>query len=231
MTQTPDSLARRAALAERLLLLVETPERVAAVIGDLVESAEARSRWRFWRSVAGTAVSLIGTQIAGGGVALVGTAVAGWFAYMAASLVLTGVCVIAGAAGWAVMSFVAGHTGFELLMDAFRLRMSWPPQTSLLVFWMQALGMWMAAPYLTIRVGARWWPGRELPLAVVCAFVWGVLATAVPLVIVPGVWTPTAGVQISLGTSDSALGIALVAIFTLSGGVAAAGTRTRRLQA
>lgn len=228
MTQMADSLARRAAAAERLLLLFETPERVAAVIGDLVESAEARSRWRFWRSVLGTAVSLLGTQIAGGGVALIGTALAGWFAYMAASLVLTVICVIAGAAGWALVSLVTGHTGFELLIDAFRLRVPWPPQMSLLVFWMQALGMWMAAPYLTIRVGARWWPRRELPLAVVCAFVWAVLATTVPLVIVPGVWTPTAGVEIPLGTSDGALGIVLVAIFTLSGGVVAAGARTRR---
>ena len=228
MTQTPDSLARRAALAERLLLLVETPERVAAVIGDLVESADARSRWRFWRSVLGPAVSLIGTQITGGGAALMGTALAGWFAYMAASLLRTLIVVIAGAAAWVVMSFVAGHTGFELLMDVFRLRLPWPSHMSLLVFWMQALGMWMAAPYVTIRVGARWWPGRELPLAVVCAFVWGVLATAVPLVIVPGVWRPAPGVEIALGTSDGALGIVLVAIFTLGGGVSAAAERTHR---
>ena len=180
------------------------------------------------RTVLGTAVSLIGRQIAGGGVALIGTAVAGWFAYMAASLVLTVVCVIAGAAGWALVLLLAGHTAFELLMDAFRLRAPWPAQMPLLVFWMQALGMWMAAPYLTIRVGARWWPGRELPLAAVCAFVWAVLATTVPLVIVPGVWTPSAGVEIPLGTSDGALGIVLVAIFTLGGGVSAAAERTRR---
>jgi hypothetical protein len=201
---------------------------VVAVIGDLIESAEARSRWRFWRSVLGTAVSLIGTQIAGGGVALIGTALAGWFVYMAASLVLTVIFVTAGAAGWALMSLVAGHTGLELLLDAFRLRLPWPSHTSLLVFWMQALGMWIAAPYLTIRVGARWWPGRELPLAVVCTSVWGVLATIVPLVIVPGVWRPTAGVEIALGTSAGALGIVLVAIFTLGGGVSAAAERTHR---
>ena len=231
MTQTSDLIARRAAAAERLLLLIETPERVAAVIGDLVESADARSRVRFWRSVLGTAVSLLGTQIAGGGLALIGTVLAGWFAYMAASIVLTVICVIAGAAGWAVVSLAAGHTGFELLMDAFMLRVPWPPRLSLLVFWMQALGMWMAAPYLTIRVGARWWPGRELPLTVACAFVWGVLATTVPLVIVPGVWTLSPGVEIPLGTSDSLLGIVLVAIFTLGGGVVAAGARTRRSQA
>jgi hypothetical protein len=208
---TRDPLARRAALAERLLLLVETPERVAAVIGDLVESAEARSRWRFWRSVLGTAVSLIGTQIAGGGVALIGTALASWFAYMAASVALTVVCVIVGATGWAVVSLVAGHTGFELLMDVLRLRLPWPSHMSLLVFWMQALGMWMAAPYLTM-----------------CAFAWAVLATTVPLVIVPGVWRPAAGVEIPLGTSDGALGIVLVAIFALGGGVSAAAERTRR---
>ena len=150
---------------------------------------------------------------------------------MAASIVLTVICVIAGAAGWAVVSLAAGHTGFELLMDAFMLRVPWPPHLSLLVFWMQGLGMWMAAPYITIRVGARWWPGRELPLAVACAFVWGVLATTVPLVIVPGVWTPSPGVEIPLGTSDGLLGIVLVAIFTLGGGVVAAGARTLRSQA
>jgi hypothetical protein len=178
--------------------------------------------------VLGTAVSLIGTQIAGGGVALIGTALASWFAYMAASVALTVVCVIVGATGWAVVSLVAGHTGFELLMDVLRLRLPWPSHMSLLVFWMQALGMWMAAPYLTIRAGARWWPGRELPLAVVCAFAWAVLATTVPLVIVPGVWRPAAGVEIPLGTSDGALGIVLVAIFALGGGVSAAAERTRR---
>ena len=231
MTQTTDALARRAALAERLLLLIETPQRVAALVGDLVESAEARSRWRFWRAVLGTAMSLLATQIAGGGVALIGTALAGWFVYMAASIVLTVICVIAGAAGWAVMSLAAGHTGFELLMDAFRLRLPWPPHMSLLVFWMQALGMWMAAPYVTIRAGARWWPGRELPLALVCAVVWAVLATTAPLVIVPGVWRPAAGVEIPLGTSDSLLGIVLIAIFTLRGGVVAAAARTPRSQA
>jgi hypothetical protein len=226
MTPTPDAIARRAARAERLLLLIDTPQRVAALVGDIVESAEARSRWRFWRSVLGTAVSLLGKQIAGGGVALIGTALAGWFVYMAASIVLTVICAILGAAGWAVVSFVTGHTGFELVMNAFTFRLTWAPHMSLLVFWMQALGMWMAAPYLTIRVGARWWPGRELPLAAVCAVVWAVLATTAPLVFVPGVWTPAAGVEIPLGTSDSLLGIVLIAFFTLRGGVVAAGART-----
>lgn len=222
MTQTPELLASRAALAERLLRLVEPPERVAAMIGDLIEMAEARSRWRFWRSVLGTAVWLLAAQIAGGGAALIGTALAGWFAFMAASVVLTVICVIGGAAGWAVVSLVPGLTGFERLLDAFRLRVQWPPLLSLPVFWMQVL------PILTIRVGARWWPGRELPLAVVCAFVWAVLAATVPLVIVPGVWTPAPGVEIPLGTSNSAIGIVLVSIFTLSGGVSAASERTHR---
>ena len=220
MHPTPDSLARRAAVAERLLLLVQTPERVAAVIGDLVESAEARSAWRFWRAALGTAVSLLAAQIAGGGVALIGTALAGWFAYMAASVVLTVICVIAAAAGWAALSLVPGHV-FELPLDPFRLRVPWPHMT-LLFFWMQVL------PNLTIRVGARWWPGRELPLAVVCAFVWAVLATTVPLVVVPGVWRPAPGVEIPLDASNSALGIVLVFIFTLRGGVNAAAERIHR---
>ena len=119
---------------------------------------------------------------------------------MAASLVLTVIFVIAGAAGWALMSLVAGHTGFELLLDAFRLRLP------------------LAVAHLAARLldaGARDVDGGAVPDD----------SRGRPLVARP---RAAAGVEIAFGTSDGALGIVLVSIFTLSCGVSAAAERTHR---
>jgi hypothetical protein len=49
--------AHRASVAEAVLLLVTTPERAAAIVGDLVEGEDVRAGWRFWADLSSVALA------------------------------------------------------------------------------------------------------------------------------------------------------------------------------
>jgi hypothetical protein len=204
-----------ARLAEAILSLVVRPERAASAVGDLMETFGESASWSFWMAVARLSVSSLLEQTVSSPFAMVASAVFGWFLYMAISLVLTFGGVVMGTLAWGILYFGAHHTGLELVVNALKLRFDWPPAPLELTSWVQPVVMWMAAPYQTGRLAARSWPGRELAMCAVLICVWVVLASVVPLVIIPGSWTPPGrpDFRIATGTSASPVAIPLMLVF------------------
>jgi hypothetical protein len=204
-----------ARLAEAILSLVVRPERAASAVGDLVETFGESANWSFWTAVARLSVSSLWEQTLSSPFAMAASAVLGWFLYMAISLVLTFGGVVMGTLAWGILYFGAHHTGLELVVNALKLRLDWPPAPLELTYWVQPVVMWMAAPYQTGRLVTRSWPGRELAMSIVLILVWVVMASAAPLVIIPGDWTPPGrpGFRIATGTTASPMAMPLMLLF------------------
>jgi len=205
------------AAAEAILRLVLPAERAAAIVGDVVETHQGRSPAIWWPTVFGVVFSTLRQQIAGAALTMLACAGCSWLVFMAFSLAFTAAGAAVAYVGWTATRLATEHTGLELVRDAFGWRALPPPSIGALLFVAQAVAMWIAAPYLTGKMAARWCAGRELAVCVVMAAVWPVLAYAAPLVIVRMSWT-YAGLHGTVGTSATWLGVPLMMLFVLCGG-------------
>ena len=207
--------------AENLLALVLPRERAAAAVGDLLESASGRTRWSLWTSTGRLFATVVADQIAGSPFALLASAAVGWLVYMTATVVLMLPGMLAALLAWGVTSFFSNHTAVELVTGMFGISIGWPPTTLQLAHVVQPLVMWIAAPYAAGRLAARFWPEREVTIAVMLMLAWPALAMWAPLVIMPDSWSVPgrADLQIATGTSASIVGIASMLFFVWCGAV------------
>ena len=172
---------RKADVAEMLLSLVGSTERVRSAIGDLMEEAGHRPVW-FWRSVVRLWLAMLGRDLMTAPAAMAVSCVAMWFIYMLASLVLAAAGYVAVTLAWGVTYVATHHTGLELLTDALRLRFDWPPIPDAATYVIQALVLFALAPFVLGRSSALYWRGHEVSLAIVMLIVWSAMARFVPLV-------------------------------------------------
>ena len=93
---------RRDRMAERILGLFTSPERAAAVTGDLMEDARASGTVWFWGCVARTAFSMLGRDLADVPLFMAGLAFRGAVFALCLSL-LWGLATIAGVAVFAIV--------------------------------------------------------------------------------------------------------------------------------
>ena len=171
----------KADIAEVLLSLVGSAERVRSAVGDLVEEAGHRRLW-FWRSAMRLWLAMLGRDLMVAPVAMAVSCVAMWFIYMLASLVLAAASYLVITLAWGVGYVAANHTGLELLTDALRLRFDWPPIPDAATYMIQAVVLFALAPFVLGRSSALYRRGHEVSLAVVMLIVWSAMATFVPLV-------------------------------------------------
>lgn len=142
---------RRADFAEWILSQVTTPERAAATVGDLLESAPRHHAAWFWTSVVSTAVSFLARDLTGSPWRLARLAAAGIVLELAVVVVALGlVGVVVAIRMWAAMPDASGVLGAASVDSANRwLDVSGSALTIGLQF---VVGRWLA----------RKAPGQEL---------------------------------------------------------------------
>jgi hypothetical protein len=169
-------------IAEWILSLVVPPDRAASTVGDLMEDAGKGGWLWFWMCVARTALAFLLRNLAAAPLRLTGFAVLGWFAYMTASVILWLCGFVLATLLWGMAYFFTHHTGLELVANLLRIRFDWPPPPTGVMHWMEALMVWMMAPFQVGRFAARCWPGREVAAWIVMLMVWPLMAVFVPFV-------------------------------------------------
>lgn len=173
---------RRDQIAEALLSLVAPADRAASAVGDLLEEADARGVFWFWRSLARLTVSLLGRDVLAAPVKMAVASALAWFLYMALSLVVALAGYVIVTLVWGVAYVFANHSGLELLKNLLRMRLDWPPIPMWAVFAIQAVAFFAVAPYQIGRGSARYWRGHELSLVLVMLAIWSAMAMFVPFV-------------------------------------------------
>ena len=173
---------RRDNLAETLLSLVGSADRARSAVGDLLEEAGARRSVWFWRSVTRLWVAMLGRDLLTAPLAMAVSCAAAWFVYMLVSVVLAFTVYVAVTLAWGTAYVFANHTGLELLTDALRIRLDWPPIPDAATYVVQAAVLFAIAPFQIGRSSRYFWRGHEVSLAVVMLIVWSAMATVVPLV-------------------------------------------------
>ena len=174
---------RRDLLAERLLSLVGPPERVASAVGDLMEEDGERGRVWFWRSVARLWLSLLLRDLGVAPFKMAAAAALSWFVYMALSVLMVFAGYFMGAIVWGAGYMLSNHTGLELLADVLRIRFDWPPVSSVVTWWIQAVVLFAVAPFQLGRASAPYWRGHEVSLAIVTLLIWTAMSWFVPFVL------------------------------------------------
>ena len=172
---------RKDTIAETLLSLVGSTERVRSVIGDLMEEAGRGHLW-FWRSVTRLWLAMLGRDLMSASIAMAVSCAAAWFVYMLVSLVLGFAAYVAVTLAWGIGYVLANHTGVELLTDALRIRFDWPPIPDAATYVIQAVVLMAVAPFQIGRGSTLFWRGHEVSLAVMILIIWPVMAAFVPLV-------------------------------------------------
>ena len=172
---------RKADVAEMLLALVGSSERVRSSVGDLIEEADHGRMW-FWRSVARLWLAMLGRDLMTAPVAMAVSCVALWFIYMLTSLVLGAAGYVVITLAWGIAYVAANHTGVELLTDLLKVRLDWPPIPDAATYVIQAVVLFALAPFVLGRSSALYWRGHEVSLAVIMLIVWTAMAMFVPLV-------------------------------------------------
>jgi len=173
---------RRYRLAERLLSLVGPADRAASAIGDLMEEADGRGRFRFWRSVLWLWLSMFGRSLIAAPLTMAVSGVIGWFLYMILSLVLAFAGYVVVTLGWGAGYVITHHTGLELLLDVFKVRYDWPPIPPGATWLIQAVVLFVIAPFVIGRGNSVYWRGRELSTTLVLLIIWTAMAKLVPIV-------------------------------------------------
>ncbi len=174
---------RRERVADAILALVLPRERAASVAGDLIEEAGVRGQRWFWTSVARTALSCLWHDLVAAPVALIASAVLAWFVYMGLSLVLVLIGMVLVMPVWGAAYFLTHHTGLELLANLVGLRIDWPPLPFVALYSVQAIVVWVLAPFQMGRLAGRSWRGHELSICLAMALVWSAMAVLVPFVV------------------------------------------------
>lgn len=173
---------RRDRLAEHILSFVAPPERAASVVGDLMEEAGARGRVWFWRSVTRLWLSLLGRDLIFAPFAMAASSAIAWFLYMGLSVVLAFAGYVAVTLMWGGAYVLAEHTGLELLVDLLLIRFDWPPIPDGATWAIQAVVLFVIAPFQLGRASVPYWRGHELSLAIVMLPIWMAMAVFVPFV-------------------------------------------------
>jgi hypothetical protein len=173
---------RNGRLAQRILSLAVSSERAAAIVGDLVETAPHRGRAWFWTSLVRLVAASLTEAVRQAPLRFVGWAAISWFVYGVVSLVLTGVGLAASFPLWGIASVLSNHTGVELMTDWLGVRIDWGVPAPGLMRAIELVMLAAAAPFLTGRLAACWWPQRELAAALVMSAIWPLMALLVPLV-------------------------------------------------
>lgn len=161
--------------------MVVSGDRASAIAGDLIESADTRGpRW-YWLSLVRVVGAVLCQDVMRTPVHLAAFAAASWLAYMVVTAVTMALGLLAGAILWGTAYIFANHTGVELLTNWLGVRVEWdaPPVEGVWVI--EALMLAAVAPFQTGRLAARWWPGRELTIALVMSIVWPVMSLVAPL--------------------------------------------------
>ena len=197
---------RRDRLAEKILSLVAPPDRVAAVVGDLMEDAGEQGRLWFWRSVTRIWLSLLGRDLFFAPLKMAVSSALAWFVYMVLSVILAFAGYFAVSIIWGAGYVLSNHTGVELLADILRIRFDWPPVSSVVTWWIQAAVLFAVAPFQLGRASQPYWRGHEVSLAIVTLLIWTAMARFVPFVLV--------------GIKASPAMMPLVVMFLLLGAVA-----------
>ena len=172
---------RKAAVAETLLSLVGSAERARSFVGDLMEEREHGRVW-FWRSVTRLWLAMLGRDLLSAPIAMAICCIAAWFLYMLLSVVLALAGYVVVTLAWGIAYVLNNHTGLELLTDLLRIRFNWPPIPNVATYLIQAVVVFVIAPFHIGRSSARFWRGHEVSLAVVMLIIWSAMATFVPLV-------------------------------------------------
>ena len=172
---------RKADVAETLLSLVGSAERARSFVGDLMEERERGRVW-FWRSVTRLWLALLGRDLLSAPLTMAISCVIAWFLYMLLSAVLAVAGYVVVTLAWGIAYVSNHHTGLELLTDLLRIRFSWPPIPDVATYLIQAVVLFVIAPFHIGRGSARFWRGHEVSLAIVMLGVWTGMAVFVPLV-------------------------------------------------
>ena len=169
-------------LAEGLLSLVAPADRAASAVGDLMEDRRAHDRLWFWRSIARVACAMLVRDVGRSPLVVVGAAALSWFLYMMLSVAFALVLYVGVTLAWGLGYFFSHHTGAELLVNALRLLIDWPPIPATATHALQAVAFFVMAPLQLGRWSAPHWRGRELTLAVVTLPIWLLMSIYVPFV-------------------------------------------------
>ena len=171
---------RRDQLAEALLSLVAPADRAASAVGDLMEEADARGGFWFWRSLTRLTLSLLGRDLLAAPLKMAIASAIAWFLYMGLSLVVAFVGYVIVTLVWGVAYVFANHTGLELLAVLLRVRLDWPPIPDWATYSIQAITFVAIAPFMLGRQVAPYWRGHELSLVLVMLLIWGSMSALVP---------------------------------------------------
>ena len=173
---------RKADVAETLLSLVGSAERARSFVGDLME--EQRTRTCLVLAIGDAALARDART--GSPVGAVSrwrsSCVVAWFLYMLLSAVLALAGYVAVTLAWGIAYVLNNHTGLELFTDLLRIRFNWPPIPDAATYLIQAVVLFVIAPFQLGRSSARFWRGHEVSLAVMMLVVWTGMAAFVPLV-------------------------------------------------
>ena len=173
-------------LAHRILALVVPGDRAAAIAGDLIESADTRGpRW-YWLSLIRVVVAVLCQDAMRTPIHMAAFAAGTWLLYMVVTFVTMAIGVFASVILWGAAYVFANHTGVELLTTWLGVRVGLGPPAEA-VWFVQVLMLAAVAPFQTGRLAARWWPGRELTVALVMSIVWPVMSLVAPLTVSRGV--------------------------------------------
>jgi len=172
---------RKADVAETLLSLVGSAERARSFVGDLMEERERGRVW-FWRSVTRLWLAMLGRDLLSAPLAMAICCVVAWFLYMLLSVVLALAGYVVVTLAWGIAYVLNNHTGLELFADMLRIRFNWPPIPDAATYLIQAVVLFVIAPFHIGRNSARFWRGHEVSLAVVMLVVWTGMAAFVPMV-------------------------------------------------
>jgi hypothetical protein len=173
---------RRDHLAQRILSLVVPAERAAAIVGDLVEAASHRGRSWFWTSLARVAAASLCQDVLRAPLRFAAFAAISWFVYMVVGLVLIAVGIASSFPLWVIAYFFSNHTGVELVTDWLGVRVEWGMPAPGLMRVVELMMLAVAAPFLTGRLAACWWPQRELAAALAMSAIWPLMALLAPFV-------------------------------------------------
>jgi hypothetical protein len=172
---------RSGRLAHRILAMVVPGDRAAAIAGDLIESADTRGpRW-YWLSLVRVVCAVLWQDAMRTPVHIAAFAAVTWLVYMVVTAVTMFLALFASVIGWSIAYIFANHTGVELLTDWLGVRVEWGAPSSEAVWLVEMLMLTAVAPFHTGRLAARWWPGRELTIALVMSLVWPVMSLVAPL--------------------------------------------------
>ena len=162
-------------IAESILVLVATPERASAAIGDLMEELPSHGRAWFWRATLRTAAYCVWRDLTSIPVRMAWAAVYGWFWYMLLTLVLLLVGYMLVNAAWVVPFVLTRRVGFEALINIFRLRLEWPPLPQSLRVFSERTVMMVISPFYFGQIVAVQWKEKAVAFTLMLALVWSVL--------------------------------------------------------